>query len=428
MSAKSVVIAMLLLLPALAGAQPAATCPQSRPLSEDQLTELLKGKKVPETRVGQLVASCGIEFEPDEGVIRRLRSAGAPQTVLAAVRAATGPAERKRQAEHTLWDSIKDSQDPTVFQDYLRRYPEGQFAMAARQKYGDLMVAAVRAEVERALAGGRWDAAEGKVRDLLRVIAENDEIRGWQRRIAEGREKLRLASEAAARAPVRPAALAAGTKKVNPKDGLTYVWIPAGTFMMGCSPGDNECFDDEKPAHQVTVTKGFWLGQTPVTQQAWQRVTGKDSSNFKGANLPVETVSWDESKAYCSAIGGRLPTEAEWEYAARAGSTGARYGNLDEIAWYSGNSGGHTREVAQKTPNAWGLCDMLGNVWQWVADWYGDYPSGAQSDPSGPAGGQYRALRGGSWNYYAGGARVSRRLRCEPGLRFNFIGLRCVGE
>jgi formylglycine-generating enzyme required for sulfatase activity len=197
---------------------------------------------------------------------------------------------------------------------------------------------------------------------------------------------------------------------------------------MGCSPGDTECFPAEKPTHPVTITKGFWLGQTPVTQQAYQRVTGQNPSHFKGANLPVETVGWNEAKAYCAAIGGRLPTEAEWEYAARAGSTGARYGNLDDIAWYSKNSGSQTHEVGQELANAFGLYDMLGNVSQWVADSYGNYPSGAQSDPSGAESGQHRALRGGSWGLNARVTRVSLRVGVVPGDRDAGIGLRCVGE
>ena len=216
--------------------------------------------------------------------------------------------------------------------------------------------------------------------------------------------------------------------KVNPKDGLTYVWIPPGTFQMGCSPGDAECNTGEKPAHRVTITKGFWLGRTPVTQQAWQRVTGKNPSRFKGADLPVEHVNWDEAQAYCVAIGGRLPTEAEWEYAARAGSTGARYGNLDAIAWYLGNSSGKTRKVGQKQANAFGLFDMLGNVLQWVADWYEDYSPGAESDPSGAASGQLRVLRGSSWGYGPRNVRVSYRGGAGPGNLANSPGLRCVGE
>jgi hypothetical protein len=145
------------------------------------------------------------------------------------------------------------------------------------------------------------------------------------------------------------------------KDGLKYVWISPGAFTMGCSPGDNQCDGDEKPPHPVTITKGFWIGQTPVTQEAYKRVTGKSPSHFQGASLPVEQVSWDDAVGYCRAVGLRLPTEAEWEYAARAGSASARYGTLDDIAWYSANSGARTHPVAQKLPNAWGLYDMLGN-------------------------------------------------------------------
>jgi formylglycine-generating enzyme required for sulfatase activity len=369
MIAEFISIALLLLLPALVEAQPVARC--SGPLSEAQLTELLKGS-VPAPVIEQNVAKCGIAFEPDAGAIGRLRSAGMPQTVLDAVRAASTPTERKRQAERASWESIKDSWDPRLLEQFLREYPASQYAGAVREKLAALKPAAP---------------------------------------------------------PPPPAATRApGAKKVNPKDGLTYVWIPPGTFQMGCSPGDDECLYDEKPAHRVTVTKGFWLGQTPVTQQAYQRVTGKNPSSFKGANLPVEQVDWNEATAYCVAIGGRLPTEAEWEYAARAGSTGARYGNLGEIAWYEGNSGSETHEVGQKQANAFGLFDMLGNVWQWTADWYGDYQPGAQSDPSGAVSGQYRALRGGSWVINPRVVRVSYRLRFEPGGRYYSIGLRCVGE
>ena len=220
--------------------------------------------------------------------------------------------------------------------------------------------------------------------------------------------------------------IVAGAKKVNPKDGLTYVRVPPGKFQMGCSPGDSECGEDEIPVHEVTITKNFWLGQTAVTQQAYERVIGKNPANHKGPNLPVEEVNWEEAQAYCAAIGGRLPTEAEYEYAARAGSASARYASLDEIAWHSGNSGGASHEVAQKLPNAFGLYDMVGNSWQWVADWYGKYTSGPQTDPTGPATGTLKEPKGGSWGTAAKSVRASHRDTVEPNHRGNKLGMRCV--
>ena len=217
----------------------------------------------------------------------------------------------------------------------------------------------------------------------------------------------------------------AGT--VNPQDRLRYLWIPAGTFAMGCSPGDSECDADEKPAHRVTLSRGFWLGQTPVTQEAYQKVTGQNPSRLKGAHLPVDSVHWDEAQAYCHAIGGRLPTEAEWEWAGRAGTTSARYGNLDDIAWYNGvQTDAH--EVAQKRPNAFGLYDMLGNVGQWTADWYGGYAAGAVTDPAGPPAGPYRTLRGGWTSYVARGVRVSSRNKYLLENPYLGVGFRCAME
>jgi formylglycine-generating enzyme required for sulfatase activity len=166
----------------------------------------------------------------------------------------------------------------------------------------------------------------------------------------------------------------------NPRDGLTYVWIPppaGGTLMMGCSPGDTECYLDEKQQHLEQIANGFWLGRTEVTQKAWKNViSGENPSYFKGDDqLPVENVDWNQATAYCQAIGGRLPTEREWEYAARGGEAGPRYGSLADIAWYGGNSGGKTHPVgSKKHPNAFGLDDMLGNVWEWTDTDWAAYP------------------------------------------------------
>jgi serine/threonine-protein kinase len=247
-----------------------------------------------------------------------------------------------------------------------------------------------------------------------------------------------------ARVPAKPQtpipARGAGTVRENPKDGLRYVWIPPRTFMMGCSPGDNECGAEEKPPHQVTITKGFWMGQTPVTVGAYKRFAGAAGRQMPAApsfntgwtneNMPIVDVTWGDAQAYCGWMGGRLPTEAEWEYAARGGSPEARYGNLDEIAWYSQNSGKQTHDVAQKRPNGFGLYDMLGNVWEWVNDWYGQnyYQNSPSQDPRGAMSGQFRVLRGGSWGGDPRNVRVSVRFWYDPGVGNTDGGFRCGGE
>jgi len=217
-----------------------------------------------------------------------------------------------------------------------------------------------------------------------------------------------------------------GDSKVNPTDGLKYLYIPPGKVTLGCSPGDKECFEDETPIRPVTLTHGFWLSQTEVTQAAFEKVMGYNPSVIEGATLPVEYVSWVEADVYCRAIGGRLPSEAEWEYAARAGTTSARYGNLDDIAWYWNNSGFTTHPVATKKPNAWGLYDMLGNVVEWTYTWYWVQHNQENINPTGPSIAEYKELRGGGWWDDPELIRVSYRRRFEPtDIDYN-IGFRCA--
>jgi len=220
-----------------------------------------------------------------------------------------------------------------------------------------------------------------------------------------------------------------GPTRINPKDGLTYVWIPAGSFIMGCSPGDRDCQPEEKPAHKVELTKGFWIGKTSVTQAAYEKVTGTNPSGFNGASLPVGQLDWNHAKAYCDAVGMRLPTEAEWEYAARGGQPGKLYGNLDAIAWYAGNSGQRTHEVATRQPNGFGLYDMLGNSLQWVSDWHNDgyYHWTPAVDPQGPAAGAVHELRGIAYTDPADWARVSVRHGAR-GYALEAAGVRCAGN
>ena len=220
-----------------------------------------------------------------------------------------------------------------------------------------------------------------------------------------------------------------GAIRVNARDNLRYAWIPPGKFAMGCSPADSECGYNERPSHEVSIRLGFWMSQTEVTQAAYQAVTGKPNpSQFKGDDLPVEQVAWEEAESYCEAVGMGLPTEAQWEYAARAGKAAARYGSPDEVAWYSGDSEERTHPVAQKSPNAWGLYDMLGNVWEWCDDWYGEFDEGRQDDPKGPAAGGQKILRGGSWEDSPRFIRDSRRFRYVPSYRYRTFGFRCAGD
>ncbi len=185
--------------------------------------------------------------------------------------------------------------------------------------------------------------------------------------------------------------------------------------------------------HRVSITRGFEMGKYEVTQAQWEKVMGDNPSRFKGANLPVENVSWDDVQKFIHALNARndgyvyrLPTEAEWEYACRAGTAGDFAGSLDEMGWYMSNSGSQTHPVGTKKPNAWGLYDMHGNVLQWCQDWYGDYPGGKVVDPQGPGSGSNRVIRGGSWGSDATNCRSAARHRYSPDNRAAGLGFRLV--
>ena len=213
---------------------------------------------------------------------------------------------------------------------------------------------------------------------------------------------------------------------------IEMVLVPAGTFTMGCIAGDQECYVDESPPHQVTLTNAFYLGKTEVTQAQWQATMGSSPSYFQGpsypsaASHPVEQVSWNMIQGFNTATGFRLPTEAEWEFACRAGTTSSRYGELNDIAWYYRNWTNYgTQPVAGKLPNALGLYDTLGNVWEWCQDWYGPYSSGSVTNPTGSTTGSARLLRGGSWSSdVANYCRASMRNAYGPVVINVSVGFR----
>jgi formylglycine-generating enzyme required for sulfatase activity len=280
-----------------------------------------------------------------------------------------------------------------------------------------------------------------------------------------------------AASPQQPA-LAKPAKKLTNSIGMTLVRIEPGSFQMGTTKeqidqllrlfpdSKREWFDDEQPQHPVKITRPFFLGTHPVTQGQYQAIMGSKWSHCKvyfptftvmvmgSDDLPVENVSWLDALNFCNKmsekdkrtpfylingtdvtdVGGdgyRLPSEAEWEYACRAGSAtlfpfGDDAGKLGEHAWYSSNSQSKTHHVGQKSPNAWGLYDLLGNVWEWCADWYDEkyYASSPAADPPGASWALSRVIRGGSWNFNAGYCRPAYRRRSAPEYRINRLGFR----
>jgi formylglycine-generating enzyme required for sulfatase activity len=221
--------------------------------------------------------------------------------------------------------------------------------------------------------------------------------------------------------------------------GMQFRLIPAGKFLMG-SPGNEKGRRSDELQHEVILTRPFYLGIYPVTQGEYERVMGGNPSDFKGDRYPVKCVSWEDAMAYIERLNSiheeksfgrryRLPTESEWEYSCRAGSTsaycfGAEESRLGDYAWYGSNSGSKTHPVGLKRPNAWGLHDMHGNVWEWCSDWYGDYPGVTVTDPVGPKDGSYRVNRGGGWYLDAAFCRSSYRSWNDPSFRFSFLGFR----
>ena len=404
--------------PRLPGGAPGGqgSASEQQPLAQDEVMDLVQAG-MDSAVLAKKVEKLGINFDPTDAYLESLRKAGAQDVLIEALRNAKPKPLSKEQVLKLLAGGV----------------PLDRAVDLVKQFGIDFM-------------------ADEKFIHLLRAAGADDRL------IAA----VRGAGKTPAGSPT------AGTPRENARDGLRYVWIPAGTFMMGCSPGDNDCYDDEKPAHNVTLSNGFWMGQTEITVAAYKHFVAEtghamppepkfdDRALNPGWNnnaMAAIDLNWASAQDYCTWAGGRLPTEAEWEYAARGGTTSPRYGDLDNVAWYANNSGkapvdslslwkqdektyyqklndngNGIHEVAKKPPNPYGLFDMLGNASEWVQDWYDEhyYQSSLSQDPPGPATGTKRVLRGYNWFSLPYSARVSSRGPTDPTSQGNACGARCM--
>jgi formylglycine-generating enzyme required for sulfatase activity len=296
-------------------------------------------------------------------------------------------------------------------------------------------------------AGGRLFARVAAIAALL-FVAEGVFAQGTQEKVTakdaakpSAKDGAKQSAQSEAKNDAKSGAKAGAnviTLDLGKDVKMELVVIRPGSFTMGDDKGN----DDEKPAHKVAITKAFCIGKYKVTQKQWEAVMGSNPSTFKRPTNPVENVSWEDCQAFLKKLDeifadtGKkfsLPTEAQWEYASRAGSSTSYYfGNdraiLGQYAWFIGNSEGKTHTVGQKKPNAWGLYDVQGNVWEWCADWYqkGYYKTSAADDPTGPSTGSFRICRGSSWGSPASDCRSAFRLFDAPSDRFSYLGLRVV--
>ena len=274
----------------------------------------------------------------------------------------------------------------------------------------------VKKQIEEEKAAAEKAEREAEARRIAEEEARVAEEKRRAEKVAEINERLRAGD----------VHRAGETKTITlpGKATMEMVWCPAGAFLMG-SPKEEEGRSSDETLHPVALKKGFWMAKTEVTQAQWKSVMGNNPSWNEGDDSrPVEHVSWDDCQKFCRKAGLRMPTEAEWEYACRAGTTGAYAGKLEDMGWYKDNDGYNIHPVGQKQANAWGLYDMHGNVSEWCADWYGDYPDGAVTDPKGASSGSGRVARGAGDYHAAAYCRAAYRSSYNPSARYSNLGFR----
>lgn len=322
----------------------------------------------------------------------------------------------RNASEREAWNQIKDSTNRSDFVFFVESFPNGIYAGQAKAKWEQVW----------------WDS----IKNSSRIADFNNFLKqfpaGQYAEAAKFALKRLELPAFVVRPPINPTNSGAVPARtlISNKLEMKFAYIPAGTFQMG----------ESSDIHTVKISQAFYLGITEVTQTQWVSVMFNNPSSFNNCdNCPVENVSWEDVQVFINKLNERgdgkyrLPTEAEWEYAARAGSItkysfGDAEGSLDSYAWYDANSGSKTHEVGTKRPNDWGLYDMHGNVWEWVQDWYGEYPNGIIVDPKGATSGADRVLRGGSWGNHTAILRSASRNSYAPSIRDQFLGFRIVRE
>ena len=351
------------------------------------------------------------------------------------VRTSPPPARAKTAAER--WQQVKGAERPDELEAYIKNYREDREA-AVFVSLAEVRLKAVEKILQERAAEEAQKRLESSARAAWGAVQETEDAKvlGTFVRLYG---KVPAVADLVRQARGRLKEMG-GRVEWSDSLGMEFVWVPAGEFRMGSSSGLSG--DDEKPVTRVRISRGFYLGKYEVTQGQWEAVMGTNPSHFSncGGNCPVEQVSWDDVQAFVRKLnaseGGRryrLPTEAEWEYGARAGST-TKYSWGDEIGHNRANCDGcgsqwddeKTAPVGSFSPNAWGLYDMHGNVWEWVGDWYGAYPGGAVTDPVGPGSGSDRVDRGGSWLNSARLCRSANRGGGSPGYRALNLGFRLL--
>ncbi len=318
---------------------------------------------------------------------------------------------------------VRERDIPEAWRDLVLRMLE----QAPVERYGNL--GEVRAELQELALGDRKPPVATSVIAAPTVAAVVQPKPVVVRDVSSWAEVLKASVDRSivtdARLADQIAAVGLPWRVYDRVTGIEMVLIPPGKYMRGAPRDDGEGYDDERPVHEVVMPRAFYFGVCPVTQGEWSKLRAGNQSQFKGERLPVERVSLDDISTFLrKSVGLRLPTEAEWEYACRAGTTDSRYGQIDAIAWYEGNNLKQTSPVGEKQANSFGLHDMLGNVWEWCSDLYAPYPSTPQVDPQGPKSGQFRVVRCGSWSDNMRSCRASYRYGNAYAFKNPYIGFR----